>query len=101
MLPEETPRGPFDLIVCSEVLYYWDAPLLTGALARLRAELAPGGSVLAVHWRPRTRTYPLQGDEVHRILARELADMERAVSVTHPRYRLDRFDDRGARCGGS
>ena len=29
-LPEEAPDGPFDLIVCSEVLYYFDAELLSG-----------------------------------------------------------------------
>jgi SAM-dependent methyltransferase len=91
-LPEEAPQGPFDLIVCSEVLYYWSRDLLVEALGALRAALAPEGSLLAVHWRPRTRTYPLQGDEVHAILARELGDLRRAVSLAEPLYRLDRYD---------
>jgi SAM-dependent methyltransferase len=91
-LPEEMPAGPFDLIVCSEVLYYWSRDLLIEALAALRSALAPGGSLLAVHWRPRTRTYPLQGDEVHEILARELGDLRRGASLTERRYRLDRYD---------
>ena len=35
-LPEELPAGPFDLIVCSEVLYYWSRELLLAALPRAR-----------------------------------------------------------------
>jgi SAM-dependent methyltransferase len=94
-LPEELPAGPWDLIVCSEVLYYWDAELLTQALPALVAELADGGSLLAVHWRPATRTYPLLGDEVHDLLARELDDLEHARSATRAQYRLDRWDRPG------
>jgi len=90
-LPEELPEGPFDLIVCSEVLYYWDHDLLLRALGSLEAALAPGGSLLAVHWRPPTRTYPLLGDEVHELLARTLS-LERGASVEEERYRIDRFD---------
>ena len=90
-LPEELPDGPFDLIVCSEVLYYWDRELLLSALGSLEAALAPGGSLLAVHWRPRTRTYPLLGDEVHELMSTTLA-LERRLSVCEERYRIDRFD---------
>ena len=91
-LPEELPAGPFDLILCSEVLYYWDAGLLEAAAPRLAGELAPGGSLLAVHWRPPTRDYPLLGDEVHELLERRLGHLEHAVSHTEDRYRLDRWD---------
>lgn len=91
-LPEEAPRGPFDLIVCSEVLYYWSRPLLLGALATLGRALAPGGGLVAVHWTPRTSTYPLQGDEVHGIVAEALADHEHVRHERHPRYVLDRWD---------
>ena len=51
VIPEQLPAGPFDLIVCSEVLYYFSAPALAGVLDALEAELAPGGVLLAVHWR--------------------------------------------------
>ena len=90
-LPEDMPDATFDLIVCSEVLYYWDRNLLIGALAAMRERLEPGGSLLAVHWRPRTETYPLQGDEVHALL-REHLDPEPALSRENDRYLLDRFD---------
>ena len=92
-LPEDLPAGPFDLIVCSEVLYYWSRDLLLGALPALTAALAPGGSLLAVHWRPPTRTYPLRGDAVHDLLAERLAGhLTHAVGRIEPEYRLDRWD---------
>lgn len=95
-LPEETPAGPFDLVVVSEVLYYWSRPVLDDALGRLLDALAPAGSLVAVHWRPRTRSYPLQGDEVHAVLADRLAGFRHPVAETTPRYRLDRFDRPGS-----
>jgi SAM-dependent methyltransferase len=91
-LPEEQPPGEFDLIVCSEVLYYWSPPLLREALGRLRAALAPGGSLLAVHWRGPTRHYPLDGDDAHAILLEEWSDAAHALRLVCPRYRLDRLD---------
>ena len=90
-LPEDTPDGPFDLIVCSEVLYYWDRDLLCEALEKLCARLEPGGSLLAVHWRPRTETYPLQGAEVHALL-REWPGLEPGFSEANEHYLIDRLD---------
>ncbi len=92
-LPEGLPAGPWDLIVASEVLYYWDRGLLLASLPRLEMALATGGSLLAVHWRPPTRTYPLGGDEVHDLL-RASTTLAHGLSETEPRYRLDRFDKR-------
>jgi SAM-dependent methyltransferase len=89
-LPEAFPPGPFDLIVCSEVLYYLDAPAFAAMLDELERALAPGGSLLAVHWRPATETYPLRGDEVHDRLAARFGPA--AVSARTPEYALDRFD---------
>jgi predicted TPR repeat methyltransferase len=67
-LPEETPEGPFDLIAASEVLYYWPKDVMLAALRHFEEVLALGGTLLAVHWRKETKTYPLQGDEVHELL---------------------------------
>jgi len=89
--PEEMPHGPFDLVVCSEVLYYLDEDAFGLATACLRAALRSGATVLAVHWRPATRTYPLRGDEVHDRLRAEL-DLWHAFDGRRDRYRLDRFE---------
>lgn len=70
-LPEETPAGPFDTILCCEVLYYWDTDLITDGLRRIESALAPGGTFLAVHWRGADSRRPLVGDDVHGILRSE------------------------------
>jgi SAM-dependent methyltransferase len=89
-LPEETPEGPFDLIVASEVLYYWPKEVMLAALRRFEEILAPGGVLLAVHWRKETKTYPLQGDEVHELLL-EHTRLLSTTTVLEPDYRLDLF----------
>ena len=91
-LPEETPEGPFDLIVCSEVLYYWDRDLLRRGWRARREVLAPGGSLLAVHWRGPVRHYPQGGDAVHEVIREDAAGLRLARSGVWPRFRLDRFD---------
>ena len=92
-LPEEMPEGPFDLIVASEVLYYFPREEMLQMLGGFEAALAPGGALLAVHWRRETRTYPLQGDEVHELLAANTR-LALTESVAAPDYRLDLFEDR-------
>jgi predicted TPR repeat methyltransferase len=93
--PEEMPGGRFDLVVCSEVLYYLDDGAFALAAGRLRTALEDGATVLAVHWRPATSRYPLRGDEVHDRLRAELGEWH-ALDRSRPRYRLDRFE--GHRC---
>ncbi|HTI34705.1 MAG TPA: SAM-dependent methyltransferase [Miltoncostaea sp.] len=91
-LPDEMPPGPFDLIVASEVLYYWDAALLARGWRALREALAPGGSILAVHWRRPVRHYPQGGDAVHDAIGADAAGLLHAVSDRTDDYRLDRWD---------
>ena len=91
--PEEMPAGRWDLIVCSEVLYYLDDDAFALAVDRLRACLEAGSTVLAVHWRAATRTYPLRGDEVHDRLVAALGGWH-VLDDRRPRYRLDRFEGR-------
>ncbi len=95
-LPEEAPEGPFDLIVASEFLYYLTEDLMLATLRRFEEELAPGGSLLAVHMRKEIRIYPLQGDEVHELLNRHTR-LANELTVTEPEYRLDLFSDRSRR----
>ena len=91
-LPEEMPRGPFDLIVASEVLYYLTRDLVLETLRLFEGALALGGSLLAVHWRKQTETYPLLGDEVHELLVRNTR-LTNTRTIIEPEYRLDLFED--------
>jgi cyclopropane fatty-acyl-phospholipid synthase-like methyltransferase len=91
-LPEEMPEGAFDLVVASEVLYYLPREVVLEALRRFEGMLAPGGVLVAVHWRKETKTYPLQGDEVHELLVghTRLTNVE---AIKEPEYRLDVFEN--------
>lgn len=68
LLPAGWPEGTADLVVLSELLYYFDEAALPGVLDRAEAALEPGGSLVAVHWRPPVPDYPLTGDRVHEVL---------------------------------
>ena len=48
-LPQDMPRGPFDLIVISELLYYLKSRDLDAVLRRSIAALAPGGRLVVLH----------------------------------------------------
>lgn len=49
LLPRQMSRGPFDLIVVSEILYYLRPNDLRALVPRLRAALAPGGRLVILH----------------------------------------------------
>ncbi|HEX5852567.1 MAG TPA: SAM-dependent methyltransferase [Solirubrobacteraceae bacterium] len=91
--PEETPPGSWDVIVCSEILYYLQPQALDEAVGWIKTQLTYGASVLAVSWRGGGREEPLLGDEVHDRLAVELAGWH-ALDARRDGYRLDRFDGR-------
>ncbi len=66
-IPEQWPDGPFDLVVLSEIAYYFDRPTLEVIAGRVLATTEPDATVVAVHWRGPT-DYPLSGDEAHAAL---------------------------------
>jgi SAM-dependent methyltransferase len=71
VIPGQWPRGSFDLIVWSELLYYFDDADLGQILGLGIGSLRPGGQVLAVHWRHPAPDHSRTGDEVHEDLARQ------------------------------
>ncbi len=68
-LPAQWPAGRFDLIVFSEILYYFGDSDLEQMLKHAVAALEPEGALLAVHWRHPVADYPRSGDDVHGVLA--------------------------------
>ena len=96
-VPDDFPAGPFDLIVMSEVGYYWARPDLERALERSEAALEPGGVLLLVHWTPFVADYPLRGDEVHEAALSHAGADGRLIHRRGERresYRLDVFTRR-------
>jgi SAM-dependent methyltransferase len=82
-LPDDWPAGHFDLVVLSEVGYYFDTKDFDRILDLTSASLDPGGTLAAVHWRHPVAEYPGSGDEVHERIARRAADLGLARTVAH------------------
>ena len=69
-LSGELPRNDFDLILLSEVGYYWCMDDLQHALDWMFQAVRSGGHLVLVHWTPVVADYPLTGDDVHDITSR-------------------------------
>ncbi|MFJ9060061.1 SAM-dependent methyltransferase [Streptomyces sp. NPDC102409] len=70
-VPEEWPEGRFDLIVLSELLYYFDEARLNELLSRATGSLEPGGTLVTVHWNHPAREHLYTGAQLADRLARE------------------------------
>ncbi|CAN5509816.1 SAM-dependent methyltransferase [soil metagenome] len=66
----EMPPGPFDLIVFSEVGYYFPPDPLADLVDDLITHLAPGGRLVAAHWTGQSGDHVLDGATVHRTIDR-------------------------------
>jgi SAM-dependent methyltransferase len=87
-IPSALRAGPYDLVVASEILYYLEPAALDATLDALRTRMAPGGRLVAVHWRPPGPERPFDADQVHaRLMACEW--LSPVFSGDHPEYRLD------------
>lgn len=88
--PQETPDADaFDLVVLSEVAYYWGLVDLERASEWLRDHVAPGGRIILVHYTGET-DYPYSGDDAVEALWSELnPDFEVELAERQEKYRLD------------
>ena len=68
VIPGQWPPGSFDLVVLSELLYYFGGGDLDRVISLGTRALRPGGHLLAVHWRHPAPDYPATGDTVHQAL---------------------------------
>ncbi|MDJ0349514.1 PIG-L family deacetylase [Cryobacterium sp. PH29-G1] len=94
-VPGDWPAGSFDLIVLSEVGYYCSTTDLRRLLERCRASLAPGGALVACHWRHPVTEYPLTGDAVHAQLT-HVVGLQRTVHHLERDFILEVYEPRPA-----
>jgi SAM-dependent methyltransferase len=66
VLPQDWPTAEFDLVVLSELIYYF-GPRDARAIASRAAACA--GTLVSVHWRHPVADYPLAGDRAHAFVA--------------------------------
>jgi SAM-dependent methyltransferase len=88
-LPTDRIEGPFDLILLSEVAYYWDSNDIREAAGYFRRALSSAGYILLVHWTGET-DYPKSADEAVSELKSALnGGFVVATTYREPAYRLD------------
>lgn len=90
-LPDEFPQATFDLIVLSEVLYYFSAPDLERVTRSCVSSISPNGEIVLCHWLGET-DYPLTGADASELFARLIQPSMLVRSVLHDEvYRLERY----------
>ncbi len=91
VLPGEFPDGSFDLIVLSEVLYYFSQPDLISVAERCSGVLAPEGEMVLCHWLGET-DYPLTGAQASDAFAHALVKRVPTRRILRDEvYRLERL----------
>jgi LmbE family N-acetylglucosaminyl deacetylase len=86
----EPPPGCFDLIVLSELGYYFKKPQLFDIGAKLVQQLNSGGIFLAVHWLGVSPDHLLSGDDVHGVL-NGLLGLHILTSERYTGFRIDQW----------
>jgi SAM-dependent methyltransferase len=67
-LPEALPAGKLDLVVLSEIGYYFQASAWSAVVDRVMSLLQPGATLVAAHWLGRSKDHRMNGDMVHALL---------------------------------
>lgn len=89
-IPESWPDEIFDLVVLSEIAYYFDPPTLREVLLHIERTTEPGAHVVATHWRGLT-DYPLSGDGAHEIINAN-ANLRRRVHHVESEFVIDLWE---------
>jgi SAM-dependent methyltransferase len=85
---DSMPSGRFDLIIFSELGYYFPIGKLRSLADDLAARLESGGEFMAVHWLGHSDDHVLHGDLVHEVLEASLS----LQSISHSRHSGFRID---------
>lgn len=87
----EPPDEVFDLVVLSELGYYFSRPALDAVLDGVLERLAVGGELVACHWTGCSDDHVLSGAAVHEVIARrtDLEPLRHHVAVPGETFLLD------------
>lgn len=67
-LPDDVPACDFELIVFSEIGYYFEPDTLVKIRDRLTESLRPNGVLIGAHWLGVSPDHVLHGETVHQVL---------------------------------
>jgi SAM-dependent methyltransferase len=90
-LPDDLPRDTFDLIVFSEIGYYFGCAVLAELRDSLIERLAQRGVLVGVHWLGVSADHLLTGDEVHKVL-RSSKSLRMTSSQRHEGFLLESWE---------
>jgi SAM-dependent methyltransferase len=90
IVPEQWPEGEFDLVVLSEILYYFDAATVDRLLEHVKKSLVPGETLAAVHWRHPVSDHTQSAQGVHDTV-NALPWLTSAARHNEPDFLLDVF----------
>jgi len=89
-LPKDVPPEIFDLIVFSEIGYYFDEFQLGALVERLVDHMKSGSVFLAVHWLGSSSDHILSGSTVHTIISTS-QKLIHEYREDHAKFLLDRW----------
>ena len=89
-LPADIPAGELDLIVFSEIGYYFEIQQLRSLIAELLSHMQQGGTFLSAHWLGSSPDHILTGDQVHEVIL-GVEELSVEHSEVHAGFRLDRW----------
>jgi SAM-dependent methyltransferase len=87
-LPDAVPEGAFDLIVLSEIGYYFPLAVLNELVSELVGRLIQEGTFLAAHWLGSSPDHLLTGDQIHELIG-TIPGLTHATSQQHEGFRID------------
>jgi predicted TPR repeat methyltransferase len=92
-LSEDRIDGQFDLIVLSEIGYYFEVAELRRIASILASRLLPSGVIVAAHWLGTSSDHVLTGDAVHDELRSifEQAGVVLELAERYSAFRMDRW----------
>jgi hypothetical protein len=82
-LPRDWPPGSFDLVVLSEIGYYFSRADFDTVMTLAAGALEPAGTLILVHWRHPVTDYPRGGDEVHQAVNATAGQLKLERTVAH------------------
>ena len=91
---DPAPISKYDLIVLSEIGYYFTPTAWQSVVADMVDRMQPGATLLASHWLGRSPDHILTGDEVHACMQHPKLKHEQAERHPDPTdsgFRLDRW----------
>ena len=89
-LADRIPPGTFDLVIFSEIGYYFSIERLRQIAVALAGRLEPSGEFIATHWLGESPDHPLHGDTVHAVLE-ECLPCDKTGASRHVGFRIDRW----------